>query len=450
MTKLFGTDGIRGVANIYPMTADVALQVGRALTTFFKREASDFRIVIGQDTRISGDMLYSALAAGICSEGGDALLCGVIPTPGVAFHTVAANANAGIVLSASHNPYYDNGIKVFGPDGYKLSDEAEQALEKQILDNIAASTGSGTRQTGRIRTVTAAVQQYADFLISTLPHGFSLKGMKIVIDCANGATFQVAPQVFERLGAEVTALFVSPDGVNINDACGSQHPEILSEMVIKKGADIGLAFDGDGDRLIAVDETGRILSGDRILAVCAKFLFENGLLRNNKVVTTVMSNLGFTAAMKEFGISHQAARVGDRYVLEKMRATDANLGGEDSGHMIFLDHHTTGDGLLAGLRLLEVVVHKKMPLSELSKVMTAFPQVLINVEVKAQPEIDTVPEIRRAIEAVMAELGDKGRVLVRYSGTQPLCRVMVEGPTQALTRQCCENIVSQVQKTIGI
>jgi phosphoglucosamine mutase len=450
MKKLFGTDGIRGVANSFPMTADVALRAGRAISLFFKGKSESCKIVIGQDSRISGDMLSAALAAGICSTGCDVLLCGIIPTPAVAFHTVAAKANAGIVISASHNPYYDNGIKVFGPDGYKLSDEEENALEILITDILDGSPEPGPGNTGRIRMISAAVEQYADFLISSLPGGFTLKGIKIILDCAHGATFQVAPLVFERLGAEVTPLFISPNGLNINDACGSQHPEVLSEMVVKKGADAGLAFDGDGDRLIAVDETGHILSGDQILAICAHFLCERGALKNNKVVTTVMSNLGFKAAMKTAGIEHLMAQVGDRYVLEKMRATGANLGGEDSGHMIFLDHHTTGDGVMAGLRLLEVMAQKKSSLSELSKVMTVFPQILMNIEVKAQPAIETVSEIQSAIEAVMVELGDRGRVLVRYSGTQPLCRVMVEGPTEPLTRQYCERIAAQVRKTLGI
>lgn len=449
MTKLFGTDGIRGVANVYPMTADVALQVGKALTTFFKGTVETPRIVIGQDTRISGDMLCSALAAGICAAGGNAVLGGILPTPAVAYHTAAAKASAGVVISASHNPYYDNGIKVFGPDGYKLSDEAENALEKVIADTLSVPGASGPAMTGRVRTLSGAVEDYVAFLIGTLSPGFTLAGMKLVLDCANGATFQVAPRVFERLGAQVTSLFSSPDGVNINDACGSQHPEVLAETVVKQGADAGLAFDGDGDRLIAVDETGHVLTGDQILAVCAKFLFETGRLHHNRVVTTVMSNLGFKQAMKAAGIEHLMAQVGDRYVLEKMRKTGANLGGEDSGHMIFLDHHTTGDGVLAGLRLLEVLAFKKSSLSALSKVMTVFPQVLLNVDVKEQPAIETVPDIQAAIDAVMSELGDRGRVLVRYSGTQPMCRVMVEGPTLPLTRACCERIAAQVRRTIG-
>lgn len=449
MTKLFGTDGIRGVANVYPMTADVALQVGKALTTFFKGTAETPRIVIGQDTRISGDMLCSALAAGICAAGGNAVLGGILPTPAVAYHTIAAKASAGVVISASHNPYYDNGIKVFGADGYKLSDAAENELEKVIAGTLSAHGAPGPAMTGRIRTLSAGVEDYVDFLIRTLPSGFSLAGMKIILDCANGATFQVAPRVFERLGAQVTSLFTSPNGVNINHACGSQHPEVLAETVVRQGADAGLAFDGDGDRLIAIDETGHILSGDQILAVCAGFLFETGRLNHNRVVTTVMSNLGFKQAMKAAGIEHLMAQVGDRYVLEKMRETGANLGGEDSGHMIFLDHHTTGDGVLAGLRLLEVLALKKSSLSALSKVMTVFPQVLLNIEVKEQPAIETVPDIQAAIDAVISELGDRGRVLVRYSGTQPLCRVMVEGPTLALTRNACERIAAQVRRTIG-
>lgn len=449
MAKLFGTDGIRGVANAYPMTAEMALRVGRAITGFFGSENGKPTIVIGQDTRISGDMLASALAAGICSAGGDATQIGMAPTPAIAYYTAAIGAQAGIVISASHNPYYDNGIKVFGPDGYKLDDDTERELENRILAAPPRSDAPGTRQPGRVRLVSHATEQYADFLIGTLPDGFSLNGMSVVLDCANGATARVAPRVFERLGARVTALFASPDGVNINARCGSQHPEVLAETVVGQGADIGLAFDGDGDRLIAVDETGGVLSGDQILAVCAEYMCRNGSLKNNRVVTTVMSNLGFREAMGTLGIEHLMARVGDRYVLEKMKEVDACLGGEDSGHMIFLDHHTTGDGLLAALRLVAVLRAGDRPLSALRGVMTVFPQVLINVDVTEKPDIDTIPEICQAIEAVTAQLGDKGRVLVRYSGTQPMCRVMVEGPTEALTRQYCEEIVACVQTAIG-
>lgn len=449
MAKLFGTDGIRGVANAYPMTAEMALRVGRAVTGFFGSQHGKPIIVIGQDSRISGDMLASALAAGICSAGGDAALIGMVPTPAIAYYTTAIGAQAGIVISASHNPYYDNGIKVFGPDGYKLDDAAERELENRILADAPHRDVPGTRQTGRVERVTQATEQYADFLMGTLPDGFSLNGMAVVLDCANGATAQVAPHVFERLGAQVTALSVSPDGVNINARCGSQHPEVLAETVVRQGADIGLAFDGDGDRLIAVDETGGVLTGDQILAVCAESMCRNGSLKNNRVVTTVMSNLGFREAMNTLGVEHHMAQVGDRYVLEKMKAVDACLGGEDSGHMIFLDHHTTGDGLLAALRLVAVLRAGDRPLSVLRGVMSVFPQVLINVDVTKKPDINTIPEIRQAIEAITVQLGDQGRVLVRYSGTQAMCRVMVEGPTEVLTRQYCEEIANCVQKAIG-
>lgn len=447
MGELFGTDGIRGVANAYPMTAEVAVTAGRALTGFFKKETEVPVIAIGMDTRLSGDMLASALAAGICAAGGDAVCLGILPTPAVAYHTRTMKANAGVVISASHNPYFDNGIKVFGPDGFKLGDEAENLLERAIIDNKWPQPGP--RNTGRVRPFSEGVQHYADFLIGTMPTGFSLRGMKIVLDCANGATYEAAPLVFNRLGAEATALYVSPDGRNINAACGSQHPEALVETVVKSGASAGLAFDGDGDRLIAVDETGKVLTGDQILAICATYLSGKGLLKQNKVVTTVMSNLGFKAAMRENGIAHVTAQVGDRYVLEMMRETGACLGGEDSGHMIFLDHHTTGDGLLAALRLLEVMVTAKKPLSELARVMAVFPQMLLNVDVTEKPPIESVPEIQAAIDTAAAELGDKGRVLVRYSGTQPMCRVMVEGPTRTLTRQYCESIAAAVRRAIG-
>jgi phosphoglucosamine mutase len=447
MGKLFGTDGIRGLANTHPMTAAMALSVGRAIAAFFKGDTKDPAVVIGQDTRLSGDMLASALAAGLCAEGIDALLCGVIPTPAVAHHTAeAAGAVAGVVISASHNPYHDNGIKVFGPDGFKLSDVMESALEEGIF---APEAKEGTRRTGRVRPFPRALEAYVAFLTQTVPKDLNLKGLTIVLDCANGATFEAAPRVFEGLGAGVTVLSAAPDGRNINDGCGSEHPGKLAETVRKAGADLGLAFDGDGDRLIAVDETGAILTGDQVLAICARYLLQRDLLKNRQVVTTVMSNLGFKAAMKEMGITHLTTQVGDRYVMEKMRAAGANLGGEDSGHIIFMDHHTTGDGILAALQLVTVMAHEKRPLSQLKGVMRVFPQVLINVTVARKPELETVPDIQRVMEQVSAELGETGRVLVRYSGTQPMCRVMVEGPTPELTRRHCETIAEQVKKSIG-
>jgi phosphoglucosamine mutase len=446
MEKLFGTDGIRGVANTHPMSAEMALAVGRAIAVFFKGDRQHPAAVVGQDTRISGDMLASAIASGLCAEGVDALMCGIIPTPAVAHHTVAASAIAGIVISASHNPYHDNGIKVFGADGFKLSDEVESALEKRIL---APGAEEGSHFTGRVHDFPDAVDAYVGFLRRSVPQGMDLKGMKIVLDCANGATFEAAPRVFGAMGAELTVLSASPDGRNINAGCGSEHPGMLAETIRKTGADLGLAFDGDGDRLVAVDETGSILTGDQVLAICAGYLSRRGRLKNGQVVTTVMSNLGFKAAMRGMDISHLTSQVGDRYVMEKMRAVGANLGGEDSGHLIFLDHHTTGDGLLAALQLLAVMREEKKPLSQLKRVMSVFPQVLINVTVAQKPALETVAEIQRVVEQVSSDLGETGRVLVRYSGTQHMCRVMVEGPTQDVTRRHCETIAEQVRKSIG-
>lgn len=449
MKKLFGTDGIRGVANEYPMTPEMAVKIGRAAALYFQKDQNRAKIIIGKDTRISGSMLECALVSGICSTGSDAYRAGIIPTPGVAFMTSSTGASAGIVVSASHNPYYDNGIKIFKGNGSKLSDEIEGEIEKLILDDDIVSTCRSIRKTGSVYEIDDAWKRYATFLKSTLQGDSSFKGMKIVIDCSNGATYKIAPAIFADLGAEVESLFIKPDGKNINDNCGSQHPETLVEMVVKKGADIGLSFDGDGDRLVAVDEKGNIISGDRILAVCAKTMKQKGLLKNNIVVSTVMSNMGLGVALKDFGIKHVMADVGDRYVMEKMISSGAVLGGEDSGHTIFLDHHTTGDGILTALRLLETMHEEAKPLSELGKVMTVFPQVLLNVAVKSKPDIKTVPGIKEIIKAVETKLGEKGRVLVRYSGTQPVCRIMVEGPNISETKLFCQQIADVVQRLLG-
>ena len=449
MGKLFGTDGIRGVANEYPMTPEMALRVGKAVAAHFNGGQKSRRIVIGRDTRISGAMIEAALTAGICSAGADVLLAGVLPTPGVAFLTRATQAAAGIVVSASHNPYFDNGIKLFGPDGYKLSDAVEDEIESAILDDEDKIPGSATRNTGTVSADTHILQQYGEFLKAALPEGIDFNGMKLVLDCANGATFQVAPVLFRELQAEVTALFVQPDGININENCGSQHPETLAETVLKTGSDAGLAFDGDGDRLIAVDEAGSILTGDQILAICARHLKLAGRLRNDSVVSTIMSNMGLKLALQELGIRHVIAGVGDRYVLEEMKAHDAVLGGEDSGHTVFLDHQTTGDGILTALMLLEVMAAAKQPLSDLKKVMKVLPQVLINVDVKEKPELRSIKKLSKIIEKTEKELAGKGRVLVRYSGTQPQCRVMVEGPDEAVTRKHCEKIAEVIRNHIG-
>jgi phosphoglucosamine mutase len=446
MGKLFGTDGIRGAANHYPMTPEMAVTIGKAMGEHFKGP----KIVVGKDTRISGDMLESALISGICSTGINPYLSGVLPTPGIAFLTRSLQAAAGIMISASHNPFFDNGIKVFRGDGFKLSDEEEAKIEKIILEQKTVSIGALRDETGTIHRISGAGKRYVEFLKNTMPAGFNLKGINIVLDCSNGATHTVAPELFADLDAEVEAMFIHPDGININEKCGSQHPESLAKRVRETGADIGLAFDGDGDRLIAVDETGTTLSGDQILALCAKTLKQNAKLINDCVVSTVMSNLGLGLALKEMGIKHIIAGVGDRYVVQQMIKNGAVLGGEDSGHMIFLDHHTTGDGLLTALKLIECMQAESRPLSELKNVMTLFPQILINVKIKHKPDIERIPEICTAIESVKNKLNGKGRVLVRYSGTQPECRIMVEGPSEKETRQLCKQIAEVVKEKLGV
>ncbi len=450
MGTLFGTDGIRGVANEYPMTAEMAVRVGRAVATVFNDHRGKPKIIIGRDTRLSGQMLESAMVAGICSAGGDAYLTGVLPTPGVAFTASAAKAQAGVVISASHNPFYDNGIKLFKGNGYKLSDEKETEIERLVLDDTIAEQSLTVRETGAVIIRNGASKKYIGFLKSTLPADLSLKGLKIVLDCANGATFRTAPQLFSDLGAEVAAIGVDPDGKNINHHCGSEHPAGLIQMVLETRADIGLALDGDGDRLIAVDEKGQILSGDQILLICTFLLKHQGRLKNQCVVSTVMSNMGLGVALKKMGIRHEKSKVGDRYVMEKMHVCGAVIGGEDSGHMIFADHHTTGDGSLTGLKLIEALQTKNKPLSELSRMMSPYPQVLINVEVHSKPDIDSVPEVVDVIKSAESELGDRGRVLVRYSGTQPICRIMVEGPSESDTQRYCQQISDIINKKIGI
>ena len=450
MGKLFGTDGIRGVANQYPMTPEMAVTIGRAVARIFKGDDKQSKIVIGKDTRISGDMLGYALASGICSMGVDAYLTGILPTPGVAFMTSSIGANAGIVISASHNPYYDNGIKIFKGNGYKLSDDEENQIEQLVFNQSIASTSKSVRDTGRVYQIHDAGMAYGNFLKQTISENFYFKDITIVMDCSNGATFEVAPAIFTQLGAKVTTLSVNPDGKNINDNCGSQHPENLKKIILKNGAHIGLAFDGDGDRLIAVDEKGTVATGDQILAVCAKFMKQKGLLKGNQVVSTVMSNIGLGQALKKMGIKHMTTAVGDRYVMEKMVSSGAVLGGEDSGHMIFLNYHTTGDGILSALRLIEAMIAESKPLSELCKIMTVFPQILINVDVSRKPDLKNIPDIKNAITSVETKLGEKGRVVVRYSGTQPICRIMVEGPTTEETRKYCQQLADIIKENIGI
>jgi phosphoglucosamine mutase len=449
MGRLFGTDGIRGAANQYPLTAEMALRVGRAAASIFSETGSQARIIIGKDTRQSGDMIESALAAGICSAGVNASLTGILPTPAIAYLTSTTEACAGIMISASHNPFHDNGIKIFDGGGFKLDDHKEQQLESLILDDHADAAGKTNWRTGSVEKFKGAAGRYLDFLQNTLPEKTVFKDMKIIVDCSNGATSAIAPRLFAHLGARVEAIGANPDGININAGCGSENPVTLIDTVVAKKADIGLAFDGDGDRLIAVDENGRLITGDRILAIFARAFKQKGLLKNNLVISTVMSNLGLRLALKNLGIDYLAAPVGDRYVLEKMQANGAIIGGEDSGHMIFLDRHTTGDGMLAAIRLLQIMQDENRPLSELSRLMKVFPQVLLNVEVQHKPEIETVPQIKNAIRRVEKILGEQGRVLVRYSGTEPLCRVMVEGSIEEQTRRCCQQIADAVKAALG-
>ncbi|MBW1689365.1 MAG: phosphoglucosamine mutase [Deltaproteobacteria bacterium] len=449
MGTLFGTDGVRGVANEYPMTAEMALKIGRATAHLFKRKGHNPLIIIGKDTRVSGYMLENALVSGICSMGVNALTVGPLPTPGIAFATTSMRADAGIVISASHNPFQDNGIKIFSREGFKLPDEKELEIEDLVLSENRDILKPTPSELGKAYRIDDARGRYIVFLKSTFPKDCTLEGARIVLDCAHGATYKVAPDTFFELGAEVTTLFNEPTGENINDNCGSQHPETLAEEVVKRKADAGFAFDGDGDRCIAVDETGSVLTGDQIMALCARQMKQEGVLSNNLVVSTVMSNIGFGIALKELGIEYLTTKVGDRYVLEEMQAKGASIGGEESGHIIFLDHHTTGDGITTALQVLATMKKTNKPLSELARTMKVYPQKLINVDVKDKPDLSTVPEIAQAIKGVEAELGDGGRVLVRYSGTQNMCRVMVEGPTDEQTERYCRLIAEVIEEQIG-
>lgn len=445
MGQLFGTDGIRGRANTYPMTCDLAMKTGQAVGLLTQQSANKC-VIIGRDTRISGQMLESALAAGIASVGVDVMIAGVIPTPAVAYLSSAIEScGAGIMISASHNPYYDNGIKIFQKGGIKLSDDQEADLEKMILGPSIDLPS----KIGAISFTNDAQARYVQFLVKKFTFHNNQRKLKLVIDAANGAASFCVSQVFNSENFDISFIHNQPNGININDECGSQHTQDLSDQVKKTNADLGLAFDGDADRLIAVDETGRQITGDILLAILAGFAKQTGKLGNNIVVSTVMSNVGFGNALAQLGIAHEITGVGDRKVLECMKKTGALLGGEDSGHIIFLDEQTTGDGLLSALKLIEVILETQTPLSELAEIMTVYPQVLINVEVDAsRPDFMKVPMIADSIKEVESQLGSQGRVLVRYSGTQPLLRVMVEGPEENLTRQCCEKICEAIRKSL--
>jgi phosphoglucosamine mutase len=449
MGALFGTDGIRGEANRAPMDARTAFALGQAVTHVIHPGDRAPVVVIGKDTRVSGYMLESALEAGVTSMGGFVYMLGVLPTPGVAYITESMRADAGFVVSASHNPYQDNGIKVFAGTGFKLPDASEDEIERLMLSGELPALTPHPDHMGRAYRLDDAIGRYVVFLKSSFPRRLTLTGLKIAMDVGNGATYKVAPMVFRELGAEVEVIHNEPNGFNINDNCGSQHTRDLAALVRESGASIGLAFDGDGDRLIAIDELGNQVTGDQILMINALQLQAEHRLTNDVVVSTVMSNLGVTLCCQEHGITHHKATVGDRYVLEAMQRLGGVIGGEDSGHMIFLRNHTTGDGIMTALQTIACMIKRDQPLSELAKVVTIFPQTLINVDVARKPNINSIPEVAEAIEVAEDELGDHGRVLVRYSGTQNMCRVMVEGPTQSDADRLAAQIADAVRTNIG-
>ena len=445
MRKLFGTDGIRGVANLDPMTSEMAMQLGRAAAHIFMRRAGRHQIVIGKDTRVSGYMLESALTSGICSMGVDVLLVGPMPTPAIAFLTRSLRADAGVVISASHNPYQDNGIKFFSSDGFKLPDDVEARIEQLIVSNEISHLRPTADLIGKAYRIDDADGRYIEFTKRSLPRDLDFQGVKLVVDCANGAAYKVAPAILRELGAKVEVIGNQPDGMNINAGCGAVHPERLQEAVRRHQADIGIALDGDADRAIFVSEQGTIVDGDHIMAALGLDLHRNGLLAKQTLVGTVMSNFGLERAMAKAGIQLVRTPVGDRYLLEKMQAEGYTFGGEQSGHFIFLDHNTTGDGLISALQVLSLMKRTKQPLSELAKAMSAVPQVLLNVKVARKPDLESIPEIARAMQESEQSLNGCGRVLVRYSGTEPLLRIMVEGEKDSVIQGVAEHLAGVVR-----
>jgi phosphoglucosamine mutase len=440
--KFFGTDGIRGKTNLEPMTAETALRVGQAAGAHFLRGDHRHRVVIGKDTRLSGYMMESAMVAGFTSVGMDVVLLGPMPTPAVAMLTRSMRADIGVMISASHNPFADNGIKLFGPDGYKLSDEDERAIERRLEKQPKLAK---SEMIGRARRIDDARGRYIHFAKSTFPEHLRLDGLKAVLDCANGAAYHVAPEALWELGAEVIPLGVSPDGLNINDRCGSTHPELLQETVLASGADIGIALDGDADRLIVVDEKGRIVDGDQLMALIALGLQARGELKGDAVVATVMSNLGLERKLGEAGLTLLRTKVGDRYVLEEMRLRGCNVGGEQSGHIILADHATTGDGLVAALQVLASLVEREAPASELLNQFEPLPQLLKNVRFSGGSEPLETDRVRSRIAAAEAELEGRGRLVIRKSGTEPLIRVMAEGDDPALVERVVDDICEAVR-----
>jgi phosphoglucosamine mutase len=438
--KLFGTDGIRGRTNQAPMTADVAMRVGQAAGTYFLRGVHRHRVVIGKDTRLSGYMMESAMVAGFTSVGMDVVLLGPMPTPAVAMLTRDLRADLGVMISASHNPFADNGIKLFGPDGYKLRDAAEVEIER-LMEQPA--TLIDAPKIGRAKRIDDARGRYVHFAKSTFPHHLRLDGLKVVVDCANGAAYHVAPDALWELGADIIPLGTTPDGTNINDGCGSTAPQLLRETVVASGAHLGLALDGDADRLIVVDEKGELVDGDQLMGLIALSHQQRGILRGGGIVATVMSNLGLERKLGENGLNMHRTSVGDRYVLEAMREMDRNVGGEQSGHLILTDHATTGDGLIAGLQILAAIVETGRPASELLHVFEPVPQLLKNVRFNGGTPLET-DKVKQIIAGAESELGGRGRLVIRKSGTEPLIRVMAEGDDQAMVERLVDQICEAV------
>ena len=447
--RLFGTDGIRGVANAHPMTGEMMLQLGRAVAYLIRNGSHRHRVVIGKDTRLSGYMLETALASGICSMGVDVLICGPLPTPAISQLTVSMRADAGAVISASHNPYQDNGIKFFSRDGFKLPDDIEMKIEELIANDELHHLRPTATSIGKAFRIEDAGGRYVVFAKSTFPKDLTLEGLTIVVDCGHGAAYRVAPTVLQELGAKVITIGAEPDGKNINKGFGALHPETMCKAVLKTGANLGIALDGDADRLIVADEKGRVVDGDAVMAVCGLDLLRRKALPKKTVVATVMSNLGLDQCMAKAGGRVVRTRVGDRYVVEEMRKNGYSFGGEQSGHLIFLEHATTGDGTVAALALLSVMVQSGKPISELARMMDVYPQAQLNLAVREKPELGSLAAVMGAIREVEKKLGKDGRVLVRYSGTEPKVRVLVEGPDKKLIDGYAGGIAAELKKAIG-
>ena len=446
---LFGTDGVRGIANQHPMTCEVALALGRAVAYQAQAGSHRHRIVIGKDTRLSGYMLEMAFASGVCSMGVDALLVGPMPTPGVAFLTQNMRADAGVVISASHNPYQDNGIKIFARDGFKLPDAKEAELEGFMEDERVGRVRPTAEKVGKAQRIDDALGRYIVSLKGVLPNELDLTGLKVVVDCAHGAAYKVAPLILNELGATVTPIGIHPDGRNINDNCGALFPQQLADVVRQQKADVGIALDGDADRLIVVDEAGKVVDGDALLAMGAKELIDQNRLRHNTVVATTMSNLALDHVVGKMGGRVVRTDVGDRYVVGEMRGHGYTFGGEQSGHLIYLDHSTTGDGMLAALKLLGTMRREKVALSTLTEVFRPYPQALLSLPVKSKRPLAELDEVQKAIAAAQKALGKDGRVLVRFSGTEAKARVLVEGPEQRAVDGMAQSIADALRRTLG-